>query len=127
MDVDPQQNVQVPDVETPKSTTDKQLVIELSSISDTESCWAYFTHKMELLGAKVTITVEDDDELSERGKASVSDPAHVIPGLSDPEVADETAEDVPVVTFLETSTPPVEPQEASTRQTLRLMQRLFLQ
>ena len=42
-----------------------------------------------------------DDELSERGKASVSDPVHLTPGLNYPKDPEEIAENVPEITYLE--------------------------
>ena len=117
LDINPRQTPQASEAEIPERPRDLRAIIELSSTSDTESCGAYFTRKIESLGTEDPITLDDDDELTEQGKASVSDPVHVTPGLNFPEDPVETTGYVPKVTYLETFTPPNEAHDPKVPQT----------
>ena len=53
-----QQIEQIPEPEVAERPVDTRSLVQLSSTSDTESCGAYFTRKMESLGAEEQIPAE---------------------------------------------------------------------
>ena len=68
-----QQIQQIPEPEVAERSEDTRSLDELSSTSDTESCGAYFTRKMESLGAEEQIPAVIEGQIPEQDKASVSD------------------------------------------------------
>ena len=68
-----QQIEQIPEPEVAERPVDTRSVVELSSTNDTESCEAYFTRKMESIGAEEQIPAVIEGQIPEQDKASVSD------------------------------------------------------
>ena len=77
MKTNPPQAVKPPETEFTELPVDKRSIVELSTTSDSESCGAYFTRKMESLGAGDPFTFDSNKEQS---KISLSDPVIVMPG-----------------------------------------------
>ena len=88
----PQQIEQTPEPDVTIRTKDSRFITELYWTTDTESCGAYFTRKMKLLGAEDPVPVINEKQISERDKASTSDTKSV----------------TPVVNFFELNEPPAE-------------------
>ena len=63
----------MPEPEVADIPVDTRSLVELSSMSDTESCGAYFTRKMESLRAEEQIPAVIEGQIPEQDKASVSD------------------------------------------------------
>ena len=88
-----------------QSSADLGAAVEHSSASDSESCGAYFTRKMESLGAVEVFPYETKGEPCAQGKASVCDPVSITPGLNLLPQETEITEISPQVTFLVNSGP----------------------
>ena len=99
-----QHNEQAPGAEVSGRPVDTRSETELTSTSDTESCWTYFTRKMESLGAEDPVTAITEEQFSERDEASISDSVPVTRGVNFFELAESPNENPPEVTFLESST-----------------------
>ena len=59
----------IPEPEVAGRPVDTRSLVELSSTSNTESCGAYFTRKMESLGAEERIPAVIEGQIPEQDKA----------------------------------------------------------
>ena len=101
--------------------TDRKSIIELSSTTDSESCEAYFTRKIESLSnleEEVTTAAATTSNLA---KASESETTAVTPGpnqlLQEPEIVDA----IPQVTFLDDPEPSSRPPGITQTESGRLV------
>ena len=101
METDQPQLEQPQEPEGIELRTDRRSIIELSSTTDSESCEAYFTRKIECL----TISEEDvtaaTATTSNLVRASESEPVAVTPGLNEMMPDTDRPVDVPDVVFLD--------------------------
>ena len=104
METDQPQLEQPQELEVIELRTDLKSIIELSSTTDSESCEAYFTRKIECLTNSEEDVTAATVTTSNLVRASESEPVAVTPGLN--EMMPDTSHpvDVPDVVFLDKAT-----------------------
>ena len=101
MEADQQSVEQIPEPEVTELPVDKRSITELSSNTDSESCEAYFTRKIESLTALESATTSPNNFIPGEDKASESDLVAISPGLNESIPESHASEDVPKVVFLD--------------------------
>ena len=93
-----QQSIEpVPAPEITELPVDKRSIVELLSTSDSESCEAYISRKVESLQPA---PANPNDVIPGEGKVSMSDPVTVTPCINELIPEPQTPDDVPKVVFL---------------------------
>ena len=104
METDQAQLEQPQEPEVIELRTDLRSVIELSSTTDSESCEAYFTRKIECLTNSEEDVTAATNATSNVARASESEPVAVTPGLNEMIPDASRPVDAPDVVFLDKAT-----------------------
>ena len=101
METDQESVEQIPEPEVSVLPVDKTSFVELSSTTDTKSCEAYFTRKVESLSAIEATTMSPNGLLLGTDKVSVCEAVAITPGLNELVPESHVSDDVTKVVFLD--------------------------